>query len=327
MGIDLNKKECIFACYNYDEEIRKESSSGGFFSIIAEWVIDQNGIVYGAAFDSDFSLYHIGVDRKDELYKLRGSKYVQSNIGNSFGEAKKALKTGRKVLFTGTPCQISALKKFLMRDYDNLITVDVICHGTPSPMVWKKYLDEMCQNQTIKRIDFRDKDTGWKKYSIKIESEENVYSDIFSNDYYMKAFLDNYSLRPSCYQCITKGDKVSSDITIGDYWGVEQLEKEIDDDKGLSVLLANTDVGIEIVNHLKERMFLKNVVGTEICQFNPCLIKSVDMPRNREKFFRCVIAGRSVRDSYLYCKKGPMLKRILRKGKNLVKKEIKKWKK
>lgn len=163
--------EISIAAYSKDEQIRNSSSSGGVFSVLAQIVLKHGGVVFGAAFDSNFQVHHIMVDSIDGLEKLRGSKYVQSRIENTFKEAKKILKSGRKVYFSGTPCQIDGFKNYLGREYDNLITQDIICHGVPAPLVWGRYLDSVREglNSEVKHVTFRDKALGWRKYSVKIE--------------------------------------------------------------------------------------------------------------------------------------------------------------
>ena len=160
----------VYAAKHADDEIRMKSSSGGIFTLLADQIIDKGGVVFGARFNENWEVVHDYTETKEGLAPFRGSKYVQSNIGNSYKQVEEFLKTGREVMFTGTPCQVAGLKKFLRIDYENLLTVDFVCHGVPSPMVWRKYLAEEIvrqgNNPVVTGVNFRDKSTGWKKFSF-----------------------------------------------------------------------------------------------------------------------------------------------------------------
>ena len=269
-----------FASYNKCLSIRKNSSSGGVFTQLAEYTIKQNGVVFGAMFDSLCHVYHGFVDNIEDLSRLRGSKYVQSRIGESYREAKHFLKDDRQVLFSGTPCQIAGLKRFLGKEYENLLTVDVACHGVPSPGIWKLYLNELSNQflpgSSVKEVNFRDKSNGWKNYSIRIvfakDDKEFVYTVPFYRDWYLMSFLKNLVLRPSCSSCQMRNGKSGSDLTVGDLWGVETICPELDDELGTSVVLVNTLKGNSIVKEIN--CVLKEVDYSLICDNNPCFIKS-----------------------------------------------------
>lgn len=242
----------IFAAINPDEETRLQSSSGGVFSLLAEAIIRQEGIVFGAAFDGDWEVKHIAVSDRAGLARLRGSKYVQSYINGQFTLAEKYLKEGKKVLFSGAPCHIAGLKNFLKHDYDNLYSVDFICHGVPGPMVWQAYLDEVLSRfridrHSIRRINFRDKSSGWKKFSFSLtyqkRGKERTVTEPFYRNYYVRGFLHNIYLRPSCYACPAKAGKSYSDVTIGDFWGVKHVFPDVCDDKGTSLVMVNSEKG------------------------------------------------------------------------------------
>lgn len=256
-----------YAAKNPDDEIRMKSSSGGVFTMLAERTIGNGGVVFGARFDEQWNVVHDYTETVDGLERFRGSKYVQSRIGNCFKEAKRFLDDGREVLFSGTPCQIAGLKRFLRKDYPNLIAVDIICHGVPSPMVWKKYLMEIIarkgeknsvstypnekEQPVITGLSFRNKATGWKKYSFALTlseataSEKNtvLLSSVFDRNPFMLAFLRDLILRPSCYRCPDKNGSSGSDLTIADFWGVQNLFPEFDDDKGINLIIVNTEKG------------------------------------------------------------------------------------
>lgn len=279
-----------YAAINPNLHIRMKSSSGGIFSMLAEDTIEDSGVVYGAAFDRDWSVRHIKVESSEGLASLRGSKYLQSNLGDIFKDVRTELNSGRRVLFSGTPCQTSGLKKFLRKDYPNLTTVDFVCHGVPSPAVWHSYLKESSQNQiaAITDISFRDKKNGWKNYEVSIESKKGdsktINSETFNRNPYIQAFLANLTLRPSCYNCPVKGCSSGSDITIGDFWGIEHIDPSVDDDRGVSLVMVNTSKGNELIQRLG--IELKGEEYDLAVRYNPSIEKSVAVPPYRPLFMK-----------------------------------------
>ena len=271
-----------YAAINPNTIIREESSSGGLFTMLAERVIDEGGVVFGAAWDERWRVVHTFAETKEGISAFRGSKYVQSIIGDSYKQAESFLKDGRKVLFSGTPCQIAGLRKSLLKDYDNLLTVDFICHGVPSPGVFRWYLQEEINKYVshkrigsktvpnssittipksgitlpdglkIEEIRFRDKRHGWKNFSFVLmltdlsdagENTSIVLSSELHNHPFLKGFLNDYYLRPSCYKCPAKQFKSGSDITLADYWGYQGDEIQ-DDDTGISAILISSEKGL-----------------------------------------------------------------------------------
>lgn len=248
-----NKKPIkVFAAKNKNEEVRRKSSSGGVFTLLAEYVLNNGGVVFGAKFDDDWNVVHSWTDTKEGIAAFRGSKYVQSTIGSTYREAKDFLTQGRKVLFSGTPCQIAGLKKYLHKEYDNLLTIDIVCHGVPSPLVWSRYLKDLnTDNEIITNINFRSKKRGWKNYSYLIQTPKGVlFDDYASKSVYLQGFSRNMILRPSCYDCPAKKGKSKSDITLGDCWGIEKMATIEDDNLGISTILLNTDKGFSIYSEL-----------------------------------------------------------------------------
>lgn len=274
----------VYAAKNDNENIRLKSSSGGVFTLLAEKIIEEGGVVFGARFNENWEVIHDYTDTIEGLEPFRGSKYVQSAIGESYKQTETFLKTGRKVMFTGTPCQIAGLRKFLRKDYESLLTVDFVCHGVPSPLVWRMYLKEEIKRYgkditAVEDINFRDKNTGWKTYSLSIKLADNIIaSSVFTDNNYMRAFLSNLSLRPSCYSCPAKSGKSGADITIGDFWGIENVLPELDDDGGMSILL-----NYKLSDYLPKALHVVNYCN--ILAGNPCILTSVKIPANREFFF------------------------------------------
>lgn len=278
-----------FACYNKDKNIRLQSSSGGIFSIIATKILASDGVVYGAAFDEKYNVKHIEIEKIEEIEKLRGSKYVQSNLGETFKKIKTNLDEGKKVLFTGTPCQVAGLLNFLKREYSNLYTLDFICHGTPSPKVWKKYLEfrkKEDNKKEISGINFREKsELGWEKYAMNIKYTKGEYTKIHSEDLYMKAFLGDVSLRESCYNCSFKGEERAADITLADFWGVKKVMPSMYGKEGTSILMINSEKGQELFKAIEDNLEYKEVDINEVKKYNPSMINSVKRPKSRDEFF------------------------------------------
>lgn len=272
----------VYACYNRDEEVRLNSSSGGVFSLLAEEILSENGVVYGVAMSEDYYYAEFVrvVDMKD-LGKLRGSKYLQARMGNVFFNVKEDLKSRRRVLFSGTGCQINGLKKFLQKEYDNLFCVDVICHGVPSPELWKRYvLHQESKNGKLINVNFRCKDISWNDYAMK-ENGIFISKDVNS---FMQMFLRDYCLRPSCYQCMAKELKMS-DLTIADFWGIQNVAPEMDDEKGTSLAIIRTDKGEDFFRLICAGMEVKEVSYEDAIKGNPSEYSSVKRPKERNSFF------------------------------------------
>jgi coenzyme F420-reducing hydrogenase beta subunit len=285
----INNQPEAFACFNKNEQIRIESSSGGVYTIVAEQVLDNGGVVFGVSLDNDLTAVHSFVESKDQLSIFRGSKYMQSKIGNAYNQAETFLKQNRQVLFTGTPCQIAALKSYLKRDYENLFCMDIVCHGVPSQKVWKKYI-QYHENRTgakVVRAGFRNKNKGWKLFSMSLSFDNSSqYTETLDKDLYMKAFLKNVSLRPSCYNCNFKTLNRQSDITLADFWGIQIVLPELDDDKGTSLVLINSVKGSSMFDSIKDSISCKSVdINKAIIPHNTAAISSVHKNPNREKFF------------------------------------------
>lgn len=263
----------VYAAKNKDEKIRMESSSGGIFSLLAEEVLRDNGVVFGAKFNANWEVVHAYTETCEGLAAFRGSKYVQSRVGDTFKQAEIFLKQGRKVLYSGTPCQIAGLKLFLRKEYENLLTIDFICHGVPSPKVFDRYINELITHKNIieknaippyhskkdiiKSISFRNKALGWRKFSFTFtffnkEDKKNpiAFSEPLNKNLFMRGFLADLYLRPSCYACPAKCFKSGSDITIADFWGIQNVSINFDDDKGVSSIMVNTKEKSDLIHSL-----------------------------------------------------------------------------
>ena len=303
---NINRKTETFVSYSKDEETRKQSSSGGIFSVIAEWILQQGGVVFGAAFDENFEVHHIAIEKKKDLVKLRGSKYVQSRLENVYPETKQYLEIKRKVLFTGTACQIAGLKKYLGKEYENLYTVDILCHGVPSPKIWRMYLEDKKKqyHASITKIEFRNKENGWKNYLVNIQfSDMQRYCVHYYKDKFMRMFLDNIDLRPSCYACRFKDFPRASDMTIGDSWGIENYMPDMDDDKGTSIILIHSSNGERIFREIRNDLMVKEARLDEVLPATADSRRSVEMHPNRKKYLEGVQRGEDFEVLYGYIQK------------------------
>ncbi len=275
-----------YACINKDDIIRQQSSSGGVFTVIAENVLANNGVVFGAGFDGDFNVLHSWTDRLDGISNFRGSKYVQSCIGDTYKQVKDFLQQERQVLFSGTPCQIAGLRSYLGEDYKGLVCLDIICHGVPSPLVWEKYRIKVANNKKIKVISFRDKTFGWKMCSILFEFSDGVIlKELSSKNKYIQGFLKNFYLRPSCYSCSFKTINRQSDITLADFWGIENVLPSFDDDRGTSLILVNSKKGNVIFSSVVDKIDYEKVHIDQAILYNQSAVKSMDYNPKRDKFF------------------------------------------
>ena len=287
----LNTKENksinkCYVAYNKNINERLNASSGSLFSTIADYILDKKGIVVGAAFDDNNHLKHIAIEKKKDLEPLRKSKYLQSDLGNIFKYIKEQTKT-RKVLFVGTPCQVSGLKS-LIKNCDNLIAIDLFCHGVPSPKLFKKYVEELEKDNNDKLInyDFRDNTTGWDNYSNTAVFKNKNITELQRNNKYMQLFLSDIALRESCYDCNFKLGNKYSDITLGDFWGVKNQYPEMYNKEGVSAIIINTKIGQELFSNIKSSLEYKDCDIDNIISGNPSLIKSSNRPDNRDEFFK-----------------------------------------
>lgn len=313
----------VYSGWSNSETVRVSSSSGGAFSEIARIVLDQNGIVFGCSLNEHFEACHISVDNMDELAeKLRGSKYVQSDIGDSFIKVKQYLESGRLVLFSGTPCQISGLRSYLRRDYVNLITVDLICHGVPSPKIFKDYLkyQENEFHDRIKSVNFRSKMVSWKYYGMLItfHSTSRKHYGRYYDDPYIRGFLRDYFIRPSCHSCKFVGVKRVSDFTIADWWGytpTSNIDKDYSQ-KGVSLILVNTEKAVSLVGTLN--MSLKERSLTEAIKTNKCLKEPFKPNPSRANFWKDydIYDFQSLIKKYMYPEKVSWNIRILQRYPN-----------
>lgn len=265
----------VYAVKSKNKEERIVSSSGGVFSILAKDTLAKGGTVYGASFDNNWNVHHIRVKNETELHFLRGSKYVQSTIGTTFKQVQKDLQDEIPVLFSGTPCQIAGLLRFLNKKYSNLITVDVACHGVPNPRIWEDYLKSVSSNVKIENITFRDKATGWSNFSFSITLSGKQYTQKAWKHPYMCLFLHDFILRPSCHACRFRNGKCGSDITIADYWGIERNYPDFFDDTGVSALISWNSI---LPNCIPQSCDFRETTFDDVCFGN--IVFKTSWPKN-----------------------------------------------
>lgn len=278
-----------YAAYAKDKSLRLSSSSGGVFSLLAEYVLSRKGAVYGVALSCDcMSAEFVRVDRADDLCRLRGSKYLQAKMGETFRQVRADLESGISVLFSGTGCQINGLKLFLRADYDSLYCVDVICHGVPSPALWRgyvRYMEEKNDTRLVS-VNFRCKDNSWQDFGMKeLDDKQKELYISKDKDAFMQMFLRNYCLRPSCYECSAKKTKMS-DLTIADFWGIENVAPDMNDGNGTSLVLIRSAKGMELFGYIINRLRYKEVSYEDGVRGNPTEYESVSRPRERDIFFQ-----------------------------------------
>ena len=308
----------VLAAKNIDTRERLSSSSGGIFIGLAREVLRQGGVVFGAVYDEKWQAVVTYTETVDGVRPMMGSKYMQARVATAYCDCEIFLKRGRLVLFTGSPCQIAGLRTFLRgKSYERLIAVDFLCHGAPSPGVWRRYLRETLRDKavagttetkhsvrlpsisvsSIEGIEFRNKDYGWKKYSLVVRlksasghgQDAVLLSDIYHDNAYMRGFLSDIYLRPSCYGCVFKNGRSHSDITIGDFWGIDRVISDFDDDKGVSIVIVNTDKGEHLFRRVATETRPASVADASPC--NGGFNEHLRPHRGRNEFFRRYRSG------------------------------------
>lgn len=274
-----------YAAYNKNDEVRYQSSSGGMFRALADKIIADGGVVFGAAFDKDFLVEHTYAETLEGLLPLMGSKYLQSRMGNSFSEVKRFLKEGRKVLFTGCGCQIAGLKRFLNHDDRNLVCVDLICHGVHSPRIWQSYLYSLFSDDKVEYVNFRDKRTGQDNSSVVIKGLKSQVCEKKKDFLYFKSWQYGLFTRPSCEVCPFKSDNRVSDITISDCWGFRKIAPELYDDKGLSSVVIHTDKGKLLFDAVASQLVFKETLLEDVKLYNSDYIRSIPFNSTKRKAF------------------------------------------
>lgn len=268
----------VLAAINKDEAVREKSSSGGVFTLLAEETIAKGGVVFGAHFDDDWQVVMDAAETMEQIASFRGSKYVQARVGDSYARCKQYLDAGREVLFTGTPCQIAGLHHFLRKPYENILAVEIICHGVPSPTVWKKYLGEVVSAQRAKDSLKR------QECTIRYDEECNKITLTFprNKNVFMRAYLSDLISRPSCSACPAKDGKSHADLTLADFWGIERVVPSMYDDRGTSMVLVHTAKGMKAIPFDKVQY---EECDQSVLKYNASYLKSSVAHLKRSAFF------------------------------------------
>jgi coenzyme F420-reducing hydrogenase beta subunit len=309
----------VFAARTLDAATREASSSGGVFSAIAEDVLARGGAVFGARFDAELELRHAAAERAADLAPLRGSKYLPSLVGEAFGAVRRCVEEGRPALFVGTPCQVGGLRAFLgSRGAEgSLVAMDLVCHGVPSLRAFRAYTAwlERRHASRVTGVRFRDKREGWRRFQVVASFEDGgEYRRPFGDDPYMRAFLWNLCLRPACHACRWARLPRVGDLTLGDYWGIEAVRPDLDDDRGTSAVLVNTARGEQALARVRDRLALEPTPLEAAVAGNVCLVRPVAASPRRAAFMRDLavlsfeaLERRHLRDDT------PVLRRIARR--------------
>ena len=281
----------VWAAKAVEDAQRRENSSGGVFPLLAKSVLAEGGVVFGARWEGVGRVVHDAAESEEGVRAFYSSKYLQSDMGDAFARCRAELAGGRRVLFTGTPCQISGLKAFLGREYGNLLAVQVICHSVPSPLAWRGYLAS-CARQIgapVASANCRDKTHGWKLYEYALNGGTSRCNWI--ENPYSTAFMTDLSTRPSCSHCAARGYRSGADLTIGDFWFIWDLDPEMDDDKGTSVVLAHTERGEKALETIRPALTIRPAEYANALRFNPALEKDAPSSPKRTAFFGRLAAG------------------------------------
>ncbi len=281
-----------YAVYSKNEKERLRSSSGAVFYELSRKTIDGGGVVFGAAFSDDWSVTHTMCTSLDELHNLQTSKYVQSETSGIFEQVKSELHKEKTVLFCGTPCQCNALSLYLKKSYSNLLLVDFICHGVPSPGVWQKYVHSFGFTD-IQKINFRNKSKSWENYCFSVCNNGKEYTQKYIKNPYMRLFLFDLILRKSCYRCKSKIPNKKADITAADLWGAEKIASELNDHKGLSMVVINSSKGADFFEGILDSCIYKKIDITAALSNNESSYKSVTIPECRNKVIEQIISSDS----------------------------------
>lgn len=309
-----------YAAFSSSQSVVKESSSGGVFYELSKNLLNRGGIIYAVRFDDKLNVVHDSFTKIDDIVPFLKSKYVQSSVEKSFCKIKKNLMQERVVLFVGTPCQVAGLKSYLRKEYDNLYTIDIACHGVPSPKVWQKHLEcvkgFLKGNAPLLFVNFREKNNSWRKYNVSYkfgDTCDNSELSLFHlNDSYMKGYLLNLYLRPSCHECKYRKFSSGSDITISDFWGVEYLYPEKNNDKGISLVMVHSEKGNALINE-NSSIYKWEVDYFDAIKYNNGLSQVAVAHKKRSFFFRELQKTKNVDKLIEYILSEGVVKKIIRK--------------
>ena len=282
-----NGTQIGYAARNKNFEQRMISSSGSIFPPIAEWILVNGGIVVGTAYDGKYNAVHLIIDTKEKLKEIQGSKYLQCKVDNTtFKRIREELKTGRLVLYSGMACQVEGLKSYLRKEYDNLYTIDLICMGIPSSVVWQKYLNAFFNGEKVLHVNFKEKSIGWDSFCFYVKTDKREFKERGMENLYLQSMFRSWNMRPSCFQCPFKKKERFSDFTLADCWGAYKLVSEINDNKGLSSVIVHSKKGLELWEKLAEKIDYREISIEDIAAGNSNLIQNKPQTGDRQLFYK-----------------------------------------
>jgi len=317
----------LYAGWSNDNALLRQCTSGGVFSEIARSIIEEGGVVFGAAYDKEMQVRHVAVEKSDNLHALRGSKYVQSDVGDTYAQAERYLKSGRRVLFSGTPCQVAGLYVTIRNGHENLMTCDLICHGVPSPKVFRMALDtlEKCKGSKVVGFNFREKSCGWLYPTVQITfADRTVLDENNTDNYFNLGFLKNIYLRPSCYRCPIKDSGSMADITLGDFWQLLECQPSLIN-HGTSAVLVNTERGRQLIQECSGHLTLTECLFSYV-EKESNLFKSVKPSLERTAFFADIDRLSFNELTRKYIRPRNVILRKLARIRRVVRRKIEEWK-
>lgn len=270
-----------------DEQLLESCASGGMAYLLSVAMIERGGVVFGVRFNDQWEAAYDYAETREQLLLFKGSKYIDAVVGNAYNQVKRFVQTGRDVLFIGTPCHVSGLNHFLRKKYDNLLSVDIMCHAIPSPLVWKRYLYELT-SESITNVSFRSKSFGWEHYGVKIEANgHTIIHEPNEANIYMQGFMHGLTVRTSCANCCARGFTSGSDIMIGDYWELSKFYPNLYDEKGMSLVFACSEKGEAWIKRIPQPSILKQIRWDDVDtrEMHGTLFRSIRLHPNRKLFF------------------------------------------
>ena len=320
------KSMSAYACYNNQIEQRMLSSSGGIYFLLARKIIEEGGVVFAVVYNSKFETEHCEITKEEELYASLGSKYCTSILNDTFRKIKDYVKENKKILFVGTPCQCAGLTNFLGKDQEKVFLIDFVCHGVPSRKIWKAYLKKINPENDLFFLNMRDKTMGWSRYAYdwKFMYKSGAEKVIPQNEVpYMKGFVSDLFLRPSCYECRFKGKERETDITLGDYWGVWEVQPEIDDNKGTSIVMLHSEKGKQLFESISSQITKKEIVLEKVIKHNPSIECCAPKTKKRKKFFQKFYEGKDIEEIIKQMTEISIKDKMFQKGKIIAKRLLK----
>lgn len=316
-----DKSPQCYAVKAQDAGVREASTSGGLFTLLARQIIEQGGVVFGCILEKpSLAAVHVKAVSLDGLAAMRGSKYVQSDLRDTFREVKAELAHGRAVLFSGTPCQIAGLKRFIGRQDEQLLLVEIMCYGVPSPELLRRYKRD-CEKQekkTMTSLLFRQKNPSWHNSQVIREFDDGTRTaERVYDNFYVRLFFENLALRPSCHRCTMREGRSGADLTLGDFWGIESVAPELDDDSGVSALLIHTPHGRSVWETIAPQTIAKSVAYDQVLAGNPFYRTVVSPDPDRARFMR-LFTRMPLAKALKYTRKGPWYKRLITRWKKKI---------